>query len=235
MLIDSIGAEGVVFSHGDTGNSSLSMNNVVLTDTTLAGVAAFATGSGEFDVVLDTSTIDTMADVTGVTLNGGANANRIDVTFDTLNVATEDAKALELFFDLNAGGADQVRLLAEGSSFTNNTTADALPTAEFDVQGETSFNATVLSSTFTNSGSAGTNNRQFRIDGDGANVAVRLDLNGSPPNGLPNNSNGNFALNQINGTFGLVDRDDTLNDLNNAGNVDETGTIADDPGGLPLP
>ncbi len=220
-----------------SGNNAINVthNNTTIADVTLTGVTVesgdrgvnvSATGSGQFDLTMNN------VDISGITQEGvffdtGGNANRVDFTMTNSNVVAGSDQALEATLDAAIG---DVRFLIQNNDFNSNS-SDA--TVDILVAGGTTFSGTIGFSsnssdppppplgdnnTFISTNATGD---PFAIEVNAAGAVVNLDLRDNTAQG----GTITFQLDQMAGTFNLVDSVDTIAGGNNVGTVSTTGTI----------
>ena len=171
-------------------------------------------GSGELDFTLRNSEIDmTAGDDSAFLFNAGASTGEVDVRLQGNSLTTGNAAAVDVIVDEGSGN---VQFLVTNNTVTNNSAAIAA--AEFDVTASRTLNATVggtgTGNTFANSSATGI---AFTADATGNGSRINLDLQGNTGN-AGNAVDFELGVAAV-ADFGVVDRDDTFNDLNNTGNV----------------
>jgi len=214
--------------HTTAANSTTVFNNLALTATgTGNGVVVTDNGSGEIDFTLQDSTVDvSAANSIGFNLIAGANAGEIDIRLDGNTITAGNNSALAV--DLSAGTGDVQFLVNGGNDWTNNSAANA--TANFLVSTGRTLNATVGDQAgaapfdenrFTNTSAGGT---AFATEVNSGAATISLDLRDNTASG-----NVDYLLTQTAGTFGVVERDDTITgNARNTGTVDITGNVIGD-------
>jgi hypothetical protein len=188
-----------------------------------------ATGSGQFNLLVDSTDISTGA-VDAFALTFGGSATSGDVTISNQNNFTAgDARAL--FIDTT--GSPTVRMLVQDSVFSNSSAQSA---AEI-LGGNTSVsNVTVQGNTFTNTG-AGDEFTATSSD----NAQYNLNLGGTGADKNTATGAGDFVLTENGASaFGVLDKTNTYNNTRNNGNVTPNpnaaiGDLGTDPSAVPLP
>jgi hypothetical protein len=235
VTVTSTNGSAAVVSHTSTIQSNFVFDNLTFTGgaTSQNGLEVFDNGTGELDFTLRNSTINTaLGDDSAFLFTAGANAGEVDLRIQDNSLETDDAIALSTI--VNAGTGN-VQFLITGNSVTNNSagsaameiTASAGRTVNATVGGQGSVPAD--GNTFTNNNATGIG---FVAESTGAASRINLDLRN-------NTSNAGNAVDYELGVaatadFGVVDRDDTFNDLNNSGNVDPAaGNVVGDFDDIP--
>jgi hypothetical protein len=203
-------------THTSSALSSFTFDNLTSTGVVGSGngVHLVDSGTGEIDFILRNSVVDmSAADSVAFLFTANNNSGRVDVTLDGNSLLTENATALSAVVN---NGTGNVQFLLTNNTVNNNS---ASATANFTVGANRTVNATVggqgndptLGNTFTNGVGLA-----FAATTTGGASRINLDLQnntGNSPGAV------DFELTRTAGQFGVVDRDDTFNDLNNSGNV----------------
>lgn len=165
--------------------------------------------NGTLTFTMTGATITTGADVTGLsmTLNPGFTSG--NVTVSNNSVTTNDGVAYE--FDYNGGA---INYLLDNNTFINNSAT--LTTAVLDLAGSSTLNATVRNNTFTNSNVAAP--LQFSIETTSGSPTVNYNMSANTANSGGGSGNGTFEITETSGTFGIFERDTTLNNVGNRNN-----------------
>jgi hypothetical protein len=145
--------------------------------------------------------------------NAGASTGEVDVRLQDNSLTTGNAAAVDAVIDEGSGN---VQFLVTGNTVTNNSAGSAA--MELEVTASRTLNATVggtgAGNTFSNSNATGI---AFTADSTGNGSRINLDLRGNTGN-AGNAVDFELGVAAV-ADFGVVDRDDTFNDLNNSGNV----------------
>lgn len=178
------------------------------------GMEVVDSGTGELDFTLRNSSIEMdLADTNAFLFTAGNNGGRVDVRLENNTLTTEDATAVRANV---ASGTGNVQFLVTNNTVNNNSASAA---ANFTVQANRTLNLTVggqgSDPADGNSFSNGTG-LSFAATTTGGASRINLDLQNNTAN---NPGAVQYELTITNGQFGVVDRDDTFDDLNNAGNV----------------
>lgn len=189
-------------------NSSVEANTAITVDS-----------SGNFDLGVQNSVFDS-------TGSGGV---AFTLTFDTNaedgDVIIEDNDGTNGFYANNAsafvmtasGTNVDVDFELDNNVFDNSS---ASATADIQVDGGATLDATVVNNESTNGGAG----REFYMLSDGSNTRINLDLNNNGPGGTNYElETANQGVPTVDFNFGVVDRDDT--DANNPANVIFTPAI----------
>ena len=233
--VNAAGSNGVEMDHTSATASRVTLNNVTVTSTGGNGVDILANGSGEFDVVMDNVNINTSSGggLKGISFDTGASADRVDFTLTNSLIVSGDDNAF--LATLGVSNTADVRFLIVDNQFSNNSAAAA--TVDILVSSGLTLSATIGNgpndtnnpptapigdrNRFVNSSGAGD---AFLIEMNNAGGTINLDLrdNTAQAVGLQ------FDLTNTLGTFNLVDKDDTINDLNNQGAVTDNADVYND-------
>ena len=231
VTVDGAGTDAITLDNNDTNFMDVRIDNFTVTgiiageaiNSTHTGSGAFdlgitnssnigaeasvvASGGGELDVFVSNTNFTTGKDVTGFDLSIGGSLTSADVSFDNVDIDTNDGVG----FAFNSSGTANVKsvrfAMLNGSVVNNSNTAS---TRAFDgnIGGSTTLDATIESNNFNNAGTGDT----FLLSSTA--VGVNLDLN------LNDNSttSGSITLDKTNGTFRVIDRDNA--NSNNNSNV----------------
>ncbi len=209
----------VLVNHDQATASSTSFNNLQITTVAGSGngVVVNDNGAGELDFTLQDSSVNVVAaDTVGFTLNTNANAGEIDVRL-TGNTIIADSNSAVLA-NLDSGSGDVQFLVNDGNDWTNNNGANA--TASFLVTASRILNATIGdqigNAPFDENRFANAAGTAFSMESNNVAATVNLDLRGNTASGLAND----YLLTETAGTFGVVDRTETItNGTNNTGTV----------------
>jgi hypothetical protein len=220
----STNGSAAVVTHTQNVQATFIFDNLTFTGgaTSQNGVELFDNGTGELDFTLRNSNIDTVAgDDIGFLFQTGGNAGEVDIRLQDNSIETDDAIAVSAV--VNAGTGN-IQFLVTSNNITNNSagsgameiTASAGRTVNATVGGQGSVPSN--GNTFTNTNATGIG---FIAESTGVASRINLDLRN-------NTSNAGNAVDYELGVaatadFGVVDRDDTFNDLNNTGNVAPAG------------
>lgn len=219
VTANSSGGRAVIATHTVTTPATIVFDNLTSTGQagSGAGVELVDNGTGELDFTLRNSTIDmTAANTNAFFFNAGNNSGEVDVRLEDNALLTGNAVALRAAINQGTGN---VQFLITGNTVDNNSTSAAV---DLNVQANRTLNATVGSqgldasdgNSFTNSNATGL---AFAARTTGGASRINLDLQGNTgttPNAV------DFELTRTSGQFGVVERDDTFNDLLNSGNVE---------------
>jgi hypothetical protein len=217
VTANSSGGRTVLATHTVTTQSTIVFDNLTSTGVvgSGAGVELVDNGTGELDFTLRNSTIDmTAANTNAFFFNAGNNSGEVDVRLEDNSLLTGNAVALRAAINQGTGN---VQFLITGNTVDNTSASAAV---DLNVQANRTLNATVGSqgldasdgNTFTN----GTG-LAFAARTTGGASRINLDLQGNTgtsPGAV------DFELTRTSGQFGVVERDDTFNDLLNSGNVE---------------
>lgn len=239
-----------------TNVASFSMNHMVVTGTAAAfdGIEVNHTGAATSSVAISNSQIDdgtsgidynrttasatsrlTVSNVTvantsaagiAIDISGTADAN---VTINNNTSVTNTNGVAALAFNTSGGSNKTVRVLVDGSSFTNSA---ATSTANFQLGGTGAINANITNNTFNNGG-AGTP-RAFEMDSTSPATLVRLNIDAN--NGNSGNAQAFLLTEGAGSDFDVVDRT-TASARNPSGItfLPADANFDDIPGPVPLP
>jgi hypothetical protein len=189
------------------------------------------TGSGAFNMVTDSTAINTTGTDIAFALNFNAAAQIGNATFSGTNVFTA-ANASALDIRTSGAAAKTIDLNVQDGSF-NNASATAAA-ANFLSTGTTTFNATIQGNKFDDATAGG---QDFAMTATGAQSRVLLNLGGDvAPDFNQANGQGDFELFQSGGSnFRVFEQTATFANLRNSpGTVNQNGgTYVDSAGALP--
>jgi hypothetical protein len=238
VTVTSTNGSAAVVTHTQGIQSNFVFDNLTFTGgaTSQNGVELFDNGTGELDFTLRNSTINTAAGGDAAFLfTAGANAGEVDIRLQgNTQLETGDAIAVSAVVDQGSGN---VQFLVTNNTVTNNSqdpTLGGFGAMELSVGAGRTVNATVggvagTGNTFANNNATGI---AFIAESTGAASRINLDLRDNTANA------GNAVDYQLGvaatADFGVVDRDDTFNNLNNTGNVDPAaGNVVGDFDDIP--
>jgi hypothetical protein len=200
------------------GDNDDNLFNLRLTDGDLENnVAMSITGDGGYALLVDNVDVNsTVGGDIAFALDFTGTAQNYDVTFRNSNGSNTndfDAGNAQALSITSSGGAKQIDLLVEESTFDNNSAAATA--AEFIANGTTLLNATIRDNVFTNAGAGD----DFVMRAAGTTSDVRLNLGDDSP-ALFNSAGEYVLIEDLGGAdFQLFDRNDTLAGLRNNGTV----------------
>ena len=225
-----INADGDAIDIDHTTNtvSDVSINNVTIQNADI-GIDIAMNSVNELDVTITNSNITGISS-TGINLDTGASANRVDFTLTDTFVTVDDDSAF--LATLNDSNTADVRFVLDGNTLTNNSATAAA--AQIDIESSLTLSARIGnlianvddppaplgdSNRFVNTGAGD----PFRVvlNDPGATAVLNLDLRDNTAQG----GTVEYVLTQTSGNFNLVDATDTLGDVNNVGTVNDTGVI----------
>jgi hypothetical protein len=194
-------------------------NNVALdfrlTNSTInASTTMNINSSGNFDMLLENSSLTTTGATTTVSLLFGANAQDGDVIIR--NNTTFDANDGAALLVTANGTNAEIDFLLDGNDMSNS---NAQETVDIAISGGATFNANVVNNTLSNSGGD-----ELFMESDGSNTRIDLNLDNNNAGGvgmyhlLTSNNGGGF-------NFGVEDRDNA--DANNVGTINFDPLITD--------
>ena len=245
---DGTDTPGISILHTINTVGQVELNDVTVTVADGRGVDVVANGTGRLDLVMDNVEIDVTnqvgIDQVGFSLDTGALTNRVDLTMTNSTIRADDASAFLATLD-DASGDVRFLITSDtgggGQSFSNNS-ADT--TFDVTVDDSMSFSAQIGTTSTVDDDDPVANpdtfiSNRFANSGGGDPFAVNL-ISGSVDLDLRGNTaqggTGVFRLTTPGDPFRLVDRDDTVNDVNNTGNVvDTNGNIINRSPGVPIP
>jgi hypothetical protein len=223
LNIENSGARGIFAMHDDDENFSLQWNVGEIDGTVGRGVDALAQGTGEFDLQIIGAEMSGIGS-DGIFVEIGATARDADIQVSNSDIIVGDAIGFRLVGSQTT--ASSIDFLLSDNMFTSNSNSQF--TIDIDANASALINATVEDNVILNNGTNG----EFAMDTNNFNAGIKLRLMGN----TANNGAGTFELTQGLGTFSLEDRNDTLNDLNNTGAVNNPGGgIINEPNPIPTP
>lgn len=222
-------ANAVDITHTAAATSTVIFDNLMITTAGNRGISVLANSAQKNTLTITDSTITNVGQE-GIFYDTGAAATRTDFTFTNGTITAGNNEAFQAILD-DTTGAD-VRFLIDNSDFNNNSVATA--TMDILVDDFATLSATIgeplgsedpppnflLGNDFNNSAVGG---ESFHAEVVSATAVINLDLRSNRALG----ATPSFELDQTAGIFRLVDRDDTINGLNNQGTVNFTGVIVD--------
>ncbi len=225
MLISTnIGGDGIDLQHNSAMSSNVTIADCTIRNTTGEGISLNATGAGSMRLTLNNNTID-HNDLQGINLAVGGDSTLANITLDGNSVANDDHEAV--LFTASGAGAKTVNLLMKNNHFSNDDPTAV--TADIQANGTVTLNTTVHTNTFVNSDSVSGYAYRTRTNDGGASVRLSLKNNQA----ANNNASDEYELINTDGSFAVEDLADVNTD--NTGTVGQSGTIVDDPGGIPTP
>ena len=222
------GGDAIDIDHTTNTVSDVSINNVTIQDADI-GIDIAMNSVNELDVTITNSNITGISS-TGINLDTGASANRVDFTLTDTVVTVGDNSAF--LATLDESNTADVRFVLDDNTLTNNSAASAA--AQIDIESSLTLSARIGnlianeddptaplgdSNRFVNTGAGD----PFRVvlNDPGATAVLNLDLRDNTAQG----GTVEYVLTQTSGNFNLVDATDTLGDVNNVGTVNDTGVI----------
>jgi hypothetical protein len=198
------------------------------------GLNIMAQNANNFTLLVEDNTINTGNDAIAfqLTFTGAFTDDDSDVIIRRNTVTTGNNSAFRLLAD--DVQAKTITAQWQTNTFTNNSAA--IDTADMDVLGNSTLNATVTENTFTNVALGGD---ELDMTANGAAVTLNLDLLDNSANDSGGAGNGQFALHNVISlsTFGVVQKTATFNNTRNLGNVtrDPNDAAFTDLGAGPIP
>ena len=224
-----LGAQAVLVNHTSSTLSDYTFDNLTATMAAGTGNAVVLNdqGDGEVDFIMRNSTINTTAsDTIGFLFDTADNAGEVDITLSGNSITAAGMSAVLATIDMGTG---DIQFLMTSNTITNNDAGDAA--ANLNRIAGRNLNATIGGrgtgsggNTFSNAAGTG-----LAVTSNHAGGRVDLDLRDNTATGLLFD----YRLTNGLGDFGVVDRDDTLNDLNNTGNIDRNGSLITDFENIP--
>ncbi|MDZ4657477.1 MAG: hypothetical protein SH868_07835 [Bythopirellula sp.] len=213
VTANSTGALGraAFITHTVTTPATIIFDNLTSTGVAIGGngVELVDNGTGELDFTLRNSNIDmTLGNDNAFLFTAGANTGEVDVRLEDNSLLTGNAVALNTV--INAGTGN-VQFLVTGNTVNNNSAANAA--ANFVVGANRTLNATVGSQgNDPADGNAFSNaiDLSFAATTTGGASRINLDLQDNTGN---NPGVVQYELTITAGAFGVVERDDTFNNL----------------------
>jgi len=178
------------------------------TNSTITGSTTMnINGSGDFDMLIENSSLTVTGANDNVSLLFGANAQDADVIIRNNSTFIADDGSAML---VTASGTNAtIDFLLSGNTMTNSNATEE--TADISISGGATLNANVVNNTLTNAGG----NELFMLS-DGSSTRIDLDLDNNNAGGT-----GIYYLQTANNgggfNFGVVDRDNA--DANNVGTI----------------
>lgn len=221
-------------AHSMAASSTIRFNSTTIGSSGATALNVVANGSGVFDTEMDNADID-VGDVKGILLTTGAAADRVNFSLTNSEINVGDENAFQAILD-NTNTADVRFLLLDNDPLANNSATAA--TVDLQVLSGLTLNATVGNgpndpntnvvvpvgdrNRFVNASSEAAFSAVIADGGAGGTLNLDLRDNTAQSGGADD-----FVLTNTSGTFDLVDRDDTINENNNTGSVNDTGVIGD--------
>ena len=225
LRIENAAGDGVSLAHSNGTASVMTVSNNRVTGITGSGISLNATGSASYRLTANANNVDDTS-LPGVALNFNGDATSNILLTNNLVTNSNNVEALELVATGASPKTVTVRL--EDNTFNNNdATAFA---ADLRAEGNVNLNATVVSNNFSNANLTTGVPARVRADNAAANVRLNLDGNIATPANAANNG---YRLEQVNGSFSLQNQ--ATVQTRNTGTVNQSGTIVNDPGGIPTP
>ena len=229
VTVDGAGTDAITLVNNDTNFMDVRIDNFTVTGTITdeainadhTGSGAFdlgitnssnigaeasvaASGTGALDVFVSNTNFTTGENVTGFDLNISGSLTSADVSFDNVDIVTNDGVG---FAFNSSGAAKSVRFAMLNGSVVNNSNTASTRAFDGNIGGSTTLNATIDSNVFNNSGTGDT----FLLSSTAGGVNLDLNLNDNIA------TSGSITLDETAGTFRIVDRDNT--NSNNNSNV----------------
>ncbi|HMO85269.1 MAG TPA: hypothetical protein PKC18_10150, partial [Lacipirellulaceae bacterium] len=194
------GFSGIAYNREASATSRLTLNNVTINNTAGVGLDIDVAGTADANISI---------------INGTSVTNMNNLEAMTFNTT---------------GGANKtVRLLIDGSEFTNNSAA--AHTVNLNLAGTGTINANITDNAFNNGG--GATGRAFVMSSNSPGTLVRLNLDNN--NATSANANA-YRLQESTGDFDIVDR--ATANARNAGGIEydpNEAAFDDIPGPVPQP
>jgi hypothetical protein len=210
-------AGGTLLSTGDTilveNVRDLVLRRLNATSSTDSALAVTGSGTGPLALVLEDSTLESMGTGDAISMTMTASLTDADIIVRDVSVEAGDGSAF--LFRSDDPAIKDVRLLVEGSDFTNNSLLDK--TFDVEAAGGTTLNATITNNTFTNNNVLGP---EYEIETTDATANINLNMQG--------NNAMIFVLREfLLSDFELDERDDTIAGTRNTGIVTPLPTAVD--------
>jgi hypothetical protein len=201
---------GIETLESSTGVLTMTVNDTNVTGSTTNGMATTASGTGRLALLIDHTSVTTGGVDSFALTFSGVVADHEDVIIrdNSSFTATGDAHALNV-----DQSASTVRMLIQGSQFTNN---GATTTASYLAHGTAGAQTTVQGNTFLNNG-AGDNFAMTSND----TAIVNLNLGGTAAadKNTATGGTGDFVLTETAGTFSVFDKTNLFLNARNNGTV----------------
>ena len=238
MRIVNTAGNGVTLVHDNATAFNVTLADSIVRNTGAQGIDLNASGSGVLRLTLNDNAVDSTA-TEGIHLDFADGVNTANVTLDG-NVVANDTDNEAVLITADGASAKTLNLLMENNRISNDSTNAA---ASIQGNGTVAINATVHDNTFNNASTS--TGRAFATTANAAGASVRLSLLDNTASKGAGNSEDEYHLHQINGTFSVEKKTtpavpaEEVPELTaaerNGGTIEYDGTITTDAGNIPTP